>query len=68
MSRIYSKRQPNETCAHNCGGRCVANVRVVDERVVKISTDPRWQPEMPPRLAKEKAKALPSFALSFSGR
>jgi anaerobic dimethyl sulfoxide reductase subunit A len=37
------------TCGHNCGGRCVVNAHVVDERIVKISTDPaRWQPEMPP--------------------
>ena len=37
------------TCGHNCGGRCVVNAHVVDDRVVKISTDPaRWQPELPP--------------------
>ena len=37
------------TCGHNCGGRCVVNAHVVDDRIVKISTDPaRWQPEMPP--------------------
>lgn len=37
------------TCGHNCGGRCVVNAHVVDDRIVKISTDPaRWQPDMPP--------------------
>lgn len=37
------------TCGHNCGGRCVVNAHVVDDRIVKISTDPaRWQPELPP--------------------
>lgn len=37
------------TCGHNCGGRCVVNAHVVDDRIVKISTDPgRWKPEMPP--------------------
>ncbi len=37
------------TCGHNCGGRCVVNAHVVDERIVKISTDPaRWRPELPP--------------------
>ena len=37
------------TCGHNCGGRCVVNAHVVDERIIKISTDPaRWQPELPP--------------------
>ena len=29
------------TCAHNCGGRCVVNAHVVDDRIVRISTDPR---------------------------
>ncbi len=34
---------------YNCGGRCVVNAHVVDDRIVKISTDPaRWQPELPP--------------------
>ena len=28
------------TCGHNCGGRCVVNAHVVDDRIVKISTDP----------------------------
>ncbi len=37
------------TCGHNCGGRCVVNAHVVDDRIVKISTDPaRWTPELPP--------------------
>ena len=37
------------TCGHNCGGRCVVNAHVVDDRIVRISTDPaRWQPELPP--------------------
>jgi anaerobic dimethyl sulfoxide reductase subunit A len=37
------------TCGHNCGGRCVVNAHVVDDRIVRISTDPRrWSPELPP--------------------
>ena len=37
------------TCGHNCGGRCVVNAHVIDDRIVKISTDPaRWRPELPP--------------------
>src|SRR5690348_15248508 len=37
------------TCGHNCGGRCVVNAHVRDNRIVRISTDPRrWTPEMPP--------------------
>ena len=37
------------TCGHNCGGRCVVNAHVADDRIVKISTDTaRWTPEMPP--------------------
>ena len=37
------------TCGHNCGGRCVVNAHVVDDKIVKISTDPaRWTPELPP--------------------
>ena len=37
------------TCGHNCGGRCVVNAHVVEDRIVKISTDPApWQPELPP--------------------
>ena len=37
------------TCAHNCGGRCVVNAHVRDDRIVRISTDARrWQPEHPP--------------------
>jgi anaerobic dimethyl sulfoxide reductase subunit A len=37
------------TCGHNCGGRCVVNAHVRDNRIVKISTDPRkWTPELPP--------------------
>ena len=37
------------TCGHNCGGRCVVNAHVREDRIVKISTDPRrWTPELPP--------------------
>src|SRR5476651_2522609 len=37
------------TCGHNCGGRCVVNAHIENDRIVKISTDPaRWTPEMPP--------------------
>ena len=37
------------TCGHNCGGRCVVNAHVVDDKIVKISTDPRrWSPEVAP--------------------
>src|ERR687888_1834161 len=37
------------TCGHNCGGRCVVNAHVRDDRIVKISTDPRkWTFELPP--------------------
>jgi anaerobic dimethyl sulfoxide reductase subunit A len=37
------------TCGHNCGGRCVVNAHVIDDRIVKISTDQRrWNPEHPP--------------------
>src|SRR4029079_16643778 len=25
------------TCGHNCGGRCVVNAHVVDDRIVRIS-------------------------------
>lgn len=33
------------TCGHNCGGRCVVNAHVQDDRIVHISTDPaRWTP------------------------
>ena len=40
------------TCGHNCGGRCVVNAHVVDDKIVKISTDPRrWSPEVAPLLA-----------------
>src|SRR3989441_184789 len=43
------ERVVTSTCGHNCGGRCVVNAHVRDERIVKISTDPRkWTPEMPP--------------------
>lgn len=55
---IYQKPRPDgrpgetvvtSTCGHNCGGRCVVNAHVVDDRIVRISTDPaRWQPELPP--------------------
>src|SRR5438477_589357 len=46
--------QPGETivtstCAHNCGGRCVVNAHVRDDRIVHISTDMRrWNPQHPP--------------------
>src|SRR5579863_4116243 len=37
------------TCGHNCGGRCVVNAHVRDDRIVHISTDMRrWNPEHPP--------------------
>jgi anaerobic dimethyl sulfoxide reductase subunit A len=37
------------TCGHNCGGRCVVNAHVENDRIVHISTDQtRWTPEMPP--------------------
>ncbi len=37
------------TCGHNCGGRCVVNAHVVDDKLVKISTDPRrWTPDVAP--------------------
>src|SRR3977135_4493865 len=37
------------TCGHNCGGRCVVNAHVVDDRLVKISNAPaRRQHEMAP--------------------
>lgn len=37
------------TCGHNCGGRCVVNAHVMDDKIVKISTDQRrWNPEHPP--------------------
>jgi anaerobic dimethyl sulfoxide reductase subunit A len=37
------------TCGHNCGGRCVVNAHVLDDRIVHISTDARrWNPEHPP--------------------
>ncbi len=40
------------TCAHNCGGRCVVNAHVHDDRIVRISTDARrWRPEHPPLAA-----------------
>src|SRR3989442_9226907 len=43
------ERVVTSTCGHTCGGRCVVNAHVRDERIVKISTDPRkWTPEMPP--------------------
>src|SRR5437667_1301156 len=43
------ERVVTSTCGHNCGGRCVVNAHVRDNRIVKISTDPRrWTPEMPP--------------------
>src|SRR5216684_3030416 len=40
------------TCGHNCGGRCVVNAHVRDDRIVHISTDPRpWNAEHPPLAA-----------------
>ncbi len=37
------------TCGHNCGGRCVVNAHVVNDRIVHISTDQRrWNPQHPP--------------------
>src|ERR1700761_2181102 len=37
------------TCGHNCGGRCVVNAHVRDDRIVHISTDARrWQGGAPP--------------------
>ncbi len=40
------------TCGHNCGGRCVVNAHVRDDRIVHISTDARrWQAEHPPLAA-----------------
>ena len=37
------------TCGHNCGGRCVVNAHIVDDKLVKISTDPRrWTPDVAP--------------------
>ncbi len=37
------------TCGHNCGGRCVVNAHVRDDRIVHISTDARrWNPDHPP--------------------
>jgi anaerobic dimethyl sulfoxide reductase subunit A len=29
------------TCGHNCGGRCVVNAHVTDDRITRISTDAR---------------------------
>jgi anaerobic dimethyl sulfoxide reductase subunit A len=49
-----SAPQPGEiivtsTCSHNCGGRCVVNAHVRDDRIIHISTDMRrWNPEHPP--------------------
>jgi anaerobic dimethyl sulfoxide reductase subunit A len=44
-----NERVVTSTCGHNCGGRCVVNAHVVDDRIVKISTDPaRWTPDLPP--------------------
>src|SRR5579862_6202127 len=37
------------TCGHNCGGRCVVNAHVRDDRIVRITTDARrWRPDHPP--------------------
>jgi anaerobic dimethyl sulfoxide reductase subunit A len=52
-----AKARPGETivtstCGHNCGGRCVVNAHVRDDRIVHISTDARrWQAERPPLAA-----------------
>ncbi len=40
------------TCGHNCGGRCVVNAHVRDDRIVQITTDARrWNPDHPPLAA-----------------
>lgn len=40
------------TCGHNCGGRCVVNAHVRDDRIVRITTDARrWNPDHPPLAA-----------------
>lgn len=58
MNALYEAPRPEgregetvitSTCGHNCGGRCVVNAHVVDDRIVKISTDARrWNPDLPP--------------------
>ena len=27
------------TCGHNCGGRCVVNAHVIDDKIVKMQMD-----------------------------
>ena len=40
------------TCGHNCGGRCVVNAHVRNDRIERISTDARpWNPDHPPLTA-----------------
>ena len=58
MQTIYEAPRPaaereetvvTSTCGHNCGGRCVVNAHVVNDKIVKISTDHRpWNPGLPP--------------------
>ncbi|MDA0663337.1 MAG: molybdopterin-dependent oxidoreductase [Proteobacteria bacterium] len=58
MQAIYEAPRPaarsgetvvTSTCGHNCGGRCVVNAHVVDDTIVRISTDKRaWNPDLPP--------------------
>ena len=69
MNALYEAPRPEgrpgetvvtSTCGHNCGGRCVVNAHVVDDKIVKISTDPRrWSPRLrrcrPARVASAKS-------------
>ncbi len=49
MAPRGGERVVTSTCGHNCGGRCVVNAHVEDDRIVHISTDTRrWNPELPP--------------------
>ena len=37
------------TCGHNCGGRCVVNAHIVDDKITRITTDMRpFDPDHPP--------------------
>ncbi len=68
MNALYeaprSEGRPGETvvtstCGHNCGGRCVVNAHVVDDKIVKISTDPRrWSPEAAPSVSHAKPSRI----------